>query len=281
MGFVTKVIGRPVKKALDEFVETPQAQTAIAQAKRQMAVVKIARAAAGSPAEDELACTDLRERLPEDAEAVSGATKHLAALRTSYLDDRAYRLLTAVVEAMPVRAIDPVVRDQFLAEAKLGRMPLEDAFEYLASLEPRLRNLPPASRAANKEQLWSPRAGAGWATRRESPADREHRPRRRHRAGISRLQPDRASRANRSNPLLRAQAIQPRRRHVSLRSRRPSGASAKLASVAATALPPRRRRGHLSDMSAFAIWKPKAATDHRPRLRPFAAVNSPRFRFPG
>ena len=38
MGFVTRVIGRRVKKALDEFVETPQAQTAIAQAKRQMAV---------------------------------------------------------------------------------------------------------------------------------------------------------------------------------------------------------------------------------------------------
>lgn len=42
-----------------------------------------------------------------------------------------------------VRRVTPSGIDQFLAEAKLGGMPLDDAFEYLASLEPRLRDLPP------------------------------------------------------------------------------------------------------------------------------------------
>jgi hypothetical protein len=87
----------------------------------------------------------------------------LDTLRTTYLDDRAYRLLIAVVDDGSVRPIDPAVRDQFLAEAKLGRLPLKDGFEYLASLEPRLHDLPPR-RLADLRQKQS-----GFTSRRSEP----------------------------------------------------------------------------------------------------------------
>ena len=143
MGFITRSIGRRITKALDDVARTPEGKAALERVQGQMALADIALEIAGSGLDDSSACAELRKRLSEHPRAAGDAIEHLGALRTSYLDDRAYRLLTAAVDDGAVRPIDPAVRGQFLAEAKLGRLPLKDGFEYLASLEPRLHDLPP------------------------------------------------------------------------------------------------------------------------------------------
>jgi hypothetical protein len=109
-----------------------------------MALADAARAIAGRIPDDVPACAALGESLPEESEVIGGAIQHLAALRTNYLNDRAYRLLTATVNQAPVRPIDPTVRDQFLEEERFGQMSLAGAFARLASLEPRLLTEAPA-----------------------------------------------------------------------------------------------------------------------------------------
>jgi hypothetical protein len=134
MGFITRALGRRITNAIDEAASTPEGQAAMERGRRQMELAQVARQIAGSGVDDQAACSELRDWLPDD----QGAIKHLGAPRTSYLDDRAYRLLTAAVDGTPVRPIDPAVFEQFSAEARLGRMSLSNAFAYLVSLEPRL-----------------------------------------------------------------------------------------------------------------------------------------------
>ena len=138
MGFTGRVLGRRITKALDEMAESPEGQAVLEHDRRKMELSNAVRQIAGTALDDDAACAELRGYLPEDPHTARYAIEHLGALRTSYLDDRAYRLLTAAVDGTPVRPIDPAVREQFLAEAELGRMSLSDAFAFLSSLEPRL-----------------------------------------------------------------------------------------------------------------------------------------------
>ena len=98
MGFIGRAVGRRIARALDDAAQTPEGRAAVERGARQRALLKTAQEIAESGAEDDVACTELRARFPEDPEAVRDAIEHLAALRTSYLDDRAYRLLTAAVD---------------------------------------------------------------------------------------------------------------------------------------------------------------------------------------
>jgi hypothetical protein len=140
MGFLARAVGRRIGKALDEFAQSPEGRAGIERSHRFMAVADSAEEIAGRDADDVTACAQLRERLPEDRETVHEAIDQLGGLRTSFLTDRAYRLLTAALDGTPARPIDPAVRDQFLAEARLGRMSLTDAFQTLLELEPRLHD---------------------------------------------------------------------------------------------------------------------------------------------
>lgn len=149
MGFITRALGRRITNAIDEAASTPEGQAAIERVRRQMELAQAAQKIAGSGLDDQAACEDVRIRVVDDPVAAQDAIKHLAALRTSYLDDRAYRLLTAAVDGTHVRPIDPNVSEQFSAEARLGRMSLSDAFAYLVSLEPRLAD-EPARRAEER-----------------------------------------------------------------------------------------------------------------------------------
>ena len=124
MGFIGRAVGRRIARALDDAAQTPEGRAATQRGAGRRALVQAAQEIAESGLEDDVACAELRARLPEDPEPARDAIEHLAALRTSYLDDRAYRLLTAAVDDTPVRPIDPAVREQFLAEAQLGRMSL-------------------------------------------------------------------------------------------------------------------------------------------------------------
>lgn len=155
MGFLLRAVGRRITKTLDEVAQTPEGQAALERGERERAVRRIVDQLAASGLDDEAARTQLRERLPDDPEAVQLAIKHLGEARTSYLLDRAYRLLTAAAANTPVRPIDPAVREQFEAEARLGRMSLSDAYAYLLSLHPRLSELPPRERPDPSAKGWS------------------------------------------------------------------------------------------------------------------------------
>jgi hypothetical protein len=143
MRFMLRAVGRRIAKHADDFAQTPEGEAAIELHLRTMQLADTSREVAGTASDDAAASAELQTRLPEDPDAIRGAVDHLGALRTSYLDDRAYRLLTAAVQGTPVRPIDPDVAEQFVQEAQLGRMSLDDAFAQLISLEPRLSDLQP------------------------------------------------------------------------------------------------------------------------------------------
>lgn len=75
---------------------------------------------------DEEARDRLRAQITDD-QAARSAAEMLAPHRDSYIKDRAYRLLTAALDQTDVRPLDPSLRDDFLHEEALGRMPLEEA----------------------------------------------------------------------------------------------------------------------------------------------------------
>jgi hypothetical protein len=94
MGFVTRWIGRRIRKTLDEIAQTPEGKAVLERRKHTMALAQIALEVAGSGLDDTAASAELRARLPEHPRAAGDAIRHLSELRTSHLDDRAYRLLT-------------------------------------------------------------------------------------------------------------------------------------------------------------------------------------------
>lgn len=78
------------------------------------------------------------------AQYPKGATHALTMLgshRDSFEQDRAYRLLEAVVTHSPVSEVDPQLGELFRREQELGNMPIEDAVAYISELEPRLIDL--------------------------------------------------------------------------------------------------------------------------------------------
>ena len=105
--------------------------------------------------------TELRPKLESDGAGVWDAVEWLGRDRGDYIGDRAYRLLTAAVAGLPVRPIDPAVSDLFAREERLGRVPVEQAFEELAALEPKLlevrSRLTAAAAPVNGPTLWPSR----------------------------------------------------------------------------------------------------------------------------
>lgn len=138
MGFISRAIGRRVGKSIDQWASTPERQAAVQQSRRVTDFIRAVQRIAGSDLDDESACAKVREQLPDDRELVDSAVRVLETSRTSFLTDRAYRLLMSAVDGTPVRPIDPGVFDQFSAEGELGRLSLSDAFAHLLSLEPRI-----------------------------------------------------------------------------------------------------------------------------------------------
>lgn len=129
-------------KALQKRVEAmPSVQTAMARSKRLAPIHAATRRAAKSTLDDEAAKAMLSERLTAEPAVVKEATIELSRGRNDYMSDRAYRLLSAAGGGSEVQPIPPERRELFAAEASLGRMPLEQAFESLAKAEPRLEDI--------------------------------------------------------------------------------------------------------------------------------------------
>jgi hypothetical protein len=140
MGILGRRIGVRMAQCLEEWQSRPEVRRMLEREEAAWELADAARAAAGTGAADEEACAALRRRLPPDHGLVATAMNDLARDRTGYLNDRAYRLLTAAAVPAPVRPIGPDVCERFEAERALGRQSLTDAFETLAALEPRLRD---------------------------------------------------------------------------------------------------------------------------------------------
>jgi len=133
------VTGQWLDKSVNAVLDRPEFKTRVERGKRLIQIADQAREIARSAADDSIARDRLTEILPDDRELVGGAIELLARGRTSYVEDRAYRLLCASSDGRQVSPIDPDVRERFLTEAELGRLSLTDAFQRLATLEPRLR----------------------------------------------------------------------------------------------------------------------------------------------
>ena len=101
---------------------------------------------------DDVAVAEL-VRIAADRSLLESAVSLAARRRSNFLWDRAFRLLSAALEGGPVKPIPPAFADLFEEEARLGRMPLQEAFAYLATREPgllELRDHPPKPEAPRR-----------------------------------------------------------------------------------------------------------------------------------
>lgn len=142
-------LGKAVQRRI---AAMPSVQEGIARSKRIAPIHKAARHVAENELDDETAKARLSERLNADPAVIREATIDLSRRRDDYVDDRAYRLLSAAAAGSAVQPIPPEREDLFVAEEALGRLPLEEAFAQLAEAEPRLEDV--------RRQVSSKSAGA-------------------------------------------------------------------------------------------------------------------------
>lgn len=117
----------------------------IAYQKRVVELSIEAEKAAYSSLDDSQAKALLAERLSALAERPSAdsidAAQAILSRRSEYVSNRAYRLLSAIADDTPVVPMPQHLEQLFAQEEALGRMPLDRAFQHLAEMEPRLRDL--------------------------------------------------------------------------------------------------------------------------------------------
>jgi hypothetical protein len=128
-------IGTRVLKRIEA---NPTFQEHLARAERSEPFEKAAGELSRSRMSDDEALGELRSRVPDNEVGLANAVRLASVRRTDYLNDREYRLLSALADGMPVRDMDPALADLFEAERELGWLPLTEACERLVALEPRL-----------------------------------------------------------------------------------------------------------------------------------------------
>lgn len=140
MSWIGRLVERAGKAALDHVRQTPAFGELERQNRLANPIVTVARLLAGSPAGDEILARRLRARF-KDREAAEFALHQLEGSRSEFLDDRAYRLLYAAANDVPVPAVDLHAEASLTAQERLGRLPLRDAFASVAEHAPGLRVL--------------------------------------------------------------------------------------------------------------------------------------------
>ena len=139
------------KAVLKRFEAMPAVQAQMERSKRVSPSQRAARELAYSSLNDEAAKTALAERLSADAGVLKEATIDLARRRSDYIDDRAYRLLSAAAAGTAVQPIPPECQELFAEEEAIGRMPIEQAFQHLSGLEPRLIDVKRQAQAGTQD----------------------------------------------------------------------------------------------------------------------------------
>lgn len=128
-GRVARAVERRIHARADRVFQDPAARAGWERHQRAMDhLADVAEDVASRGMTDSEAHDRVAAQLLADREVIDQTIAHLASQRTSYLMDRAFRLPTAARDHDEVRPIDPRVRDQFLAQARIGRLPLEEAF---------------------------------------------------------------------------------------------------------------------------------------------------------
>ncbi len=114
------------------------------------AVIREALRAAQSSATDECAREQLAQKVLLSSSDAHAALKFFSDRRDRFDMDRAYRLLVAAIASDHVEPVPASRREQFAREEWLGRLPLDEAFAFLAAHDQRLETL--AAVAANSRE---------------------------------------------------------------------------------------------------------------------------------
>jgi len=142
-------LGKAVMKRIEA---SPAMQAQKERSERISPAQRAARQTAHSSLNDEDAKLALRDRLDADSSVLTEATIDLARRRDDYIADRAYRLLSAATSDTPVQPIPPERQALFAEEEAIGRMPIEQAFQRLAGLEPRLLDVRGEAEASSPDE---------------------------------------------------------------------------------------------------------------------------------
>jgi hypothetical protein len=145
-------LGSAVMKRIEAM---PAIQAAKERSERVLPAQRAAKEAAYGPLDDEAAKVALGDRLEDEPEILKEATIDLARRRDDYIGDRAYRLLSAATAGTAVQPIPPERQELFAGEEAIGRMPIEQAFQRLAEIEPRLLDVERQTRAAEVDDKGS------------------------------------------------------------------------------------------------------------------------------
>lgn len=118
------------------------ARGAVHATRDMLRIVEEARASARSSDSDESAADMLRAKVSgHTEEAITAAIEHLRILKKEFVEDRAYRLLSAVREGRAVSPVDSESRALLDDQEQLGRMSLIGGFKRLIELEPALEQV--------------------------------------------------------------------------------------------------------------------------------------------
>jgi hypothetical protein len=130
-------LGKVILKRIES---SPAVQERMARSERTMPVTRVAHRVAYGSLDDEAAKLSLREQLDVEPEVLDEALADFHS-RDDYINDRVYRLLASVATDTEVAAIPTERVELFAEEEAIGRIPIKQAFDRLAEIEPRLLDL--------------------------------------------------------------------------------------------------------------------------------------------
>ena len=117
----------------------PSVKAQTERAERTAPVVRAANSVASRVVDDAAAKQQLIEKLTgKNAEILEVLKDSTFTGRDDYVRDRFYRLLSAIASDCDVEPTPAWRAKLFGEEEQLGRMPIEQAFQHLAGIEPRL-----------------------------------------------------------------------------------------------------------------------------------------------
>ena len=119
----------------------PSVQAETQRAERTGPSEAAARKLAYTRLNDEAAKAKLCELLDATPEVLKETAIVMSKRREDYINDRAYRLLSAAAADRAVLPIPPERAELFGREGALGHMPIEEAFALLIESEPRLADM--------------------------------------------------------------------------------------------------------------------------------------------
>jgi hypothetical protein len=161
------LLSRLFDEGLKRLEASPGYQAVADRVERTEPFESAARGLAYSTLSDEEACARLREWIGAPDDVVREAVESSAHRRRSYAHDRAYRLLSAAASNELVQPIDLASVKLFRQEEDVGRLPLDQAFDFLAEREPKLAQLRAEAQSQTTTRSPDPRHKADHDSKRQ------------------------------------------------------------------------------------------------------------------